>query len=277
MATASPTRTATDAQVEATAEAAEAEATRRHRRGTARPPTRPPPTSRPDPSRARAGRPHVAGVEDELRVGLLESMKQALGDAWSAPTSSPATTSGSGSPPRPGATRRPRPGTPRLHVLRLPVGHRLAAVAVRPQRGRARSTPPRRAATPPIAQGYAGGETRFQVLARVQNPERGFGAHAQGRPRRRRRRRSTRWIPVYAGANWHEREAWEMFGITFEGHPDLAHIYLPGDVRGPPAAQGLPAAGPRGEAVARHRRRRAHARRGRARRGAAEAERRPRR
>ena len=71
------------------------------------------------------------------------------------------------------------------------------------------------------------------------------------------------WIRVYAGADWHEREAREMFGIAFDGHPDLRHIYLPARVRGPPAAQGLPAARPRREAVAGHRRRRAHARRGR--------------
>ena len=50
--------------------------------------------------------------------------------------------------------------------------------------------------------------------------------------------------PVYAGANWHEREAHEMFGITFVGHPDLRNLYLPERVRGLPAAQGLPAARP---------------------------------
>jgi NADH-quinone oxidoreductase subunit C len=40
------------------------------------------------------------------------------------------------------------------------------------------------------------------------------------------------WIPVYAGANWHERETHEMFGIDFVGHPDLRNIYLPGDFEG---------------------------------------------
>lgn len=28
--------------------------------------------------------------------------------------------------------------------------------------------------------------------------------------------------PVYRGANWHERETWDMFGVVFEGHPGLA-------------------------------------------------------
>jgi NADH-quinone oxidoreductase subunit C len=34
-------------------------------------------------------------------------------------------------------------------------------------------------------------------------------------------------VGVYAGANWHERECHEMFGIDFRGHPDLDKLYLP--------------------------------------------------
>jgi NADH-quinone oxidoreductase subunit C len=32
---------------------------------------------------------------------------------------------------------------------------------------------------------------------------------------------------VYGGANWHERETWELFGVHFEGHPHLARLLLP--------------------------------------------------
>ena len=48
------------------------------------------------------------------------------------------------------------------------------------------------------------------------------------------------WVHNYAGANWHEREAWEMFGITFAGHPDLRHIYLPTDFEGFPLRKDFP-------------------------------------
>ena len=39
---------------------------------------------------------------------------------------------------------------------------------------------------------------------------------------------------VFAGAAWHERETYEMFGVTFAGHPDLKPLLLPDGFEGYP-------------------------------------------
>ena len=39
---------------------------------------------------------------------------------------------------------------------------------------------------------------------------------------------------LYPGANWHERETWELFGIDFEGHPQLVRLVLPEEFEGHP-------------------------------------------
>jgi NADH-quinone oxidoreductase subunit C len=39
---------------------------------------------------------------------------------------------------------------------------------------------------------------------------------------------------VFAGANWHERETWEMFGIVFDGHPNLVKLLLSDEFEGHP-------------------------------------------
>jgi NADH-quinone oxidoreductase subunit C len=87
--------------------------------------------------------------------------------------------------------------------------------------------------------GRAGGDTRFQVFARYFSVDtcRGLIVKAdldESDPR----------VPtitkIYAGADWHERETWEMYGFWIDGHPHLVHLYLPGGFEGYPMRKDFP-------------------------------------
>jgi len=53
-------------------------------------------------------------------------------------------------------------------------------------------------------------------------------------------------VPLWAGANWLEREVWDLFGIRFEGHPDHRRIVLPEEFTAHPLRKDYPLQG-RGE------------------------------
>ena len=87
-----------------------------------------------------------------------------------------------------------------------------------------------------------GGETRFQLLAQLHSPARHAAvlikadlSDVDGVPAS-----VPSIIDIFAGADWHEREAHEMFGIVFDGHPNLEHIYLPTEFEGHPLRKDFP-------------------------------------
>ena len=90
-----------------------------------------------------------------------------------------------------------------------------------------------------IRQGVTGGDTRIQVFARVTDLDRHVGVTVKvdvpdDDPV------LASWVEVYAGANWHERECHEMFGVGFDGHPDLRNLYLPTEFEGHPLRKDFP-------------------------------------
>jgi len=91
-----------------------------------------------------------------------------------------------------------------------------------------------------MTSGVAGATGRFQLFAMVAST---LGAHQrvilktdvdESDPR------AESWVSVYPGADWHERETWEMFGIVFDGHPALRHLYLPFEFEGHPLRKDYP-------------------------------------
>ena len=91
---------------------------------------------------------------------------------------------------------------------------------------------------PDNSTGYAGGETRFQLLMQLYSLERQLGLVVKADLGDDMTVDSVR--EVFPGADWHERETHEMFGISFAGHPTLQPLYLPTEFEGHPLRKDFP-------------------------------------
>jgi NADH-quinone oxidoreductase subunit C len=90
-----------------------------------------------------------------------------------------------------------------------------------------------------VTYGVAGSAGRFQVFAVVESTEAPTSVVLKtdvdaGDPR------VASWTDVFPGADWHERECHEMFGIGFDGHPDPRKLYLPNEFEGYPLRKDFP-------------------------------------
>lgn len=90
-----------------------------------------------------------------------------------------------------------------------------------------------------LATGFAGGDTRFQMLARVYDVRNHIGVTFKADLPDDDLSAPT-WSTTYLGADWHEREVREMFGINFIGHPHMVNLYLPGEFEGYPLRKDFP-------------------------------------
>ncbi len=76
-------------------------------------------------------------------------------------------------------------------------------------------------------------EQGLEVIARVENLEANFAVFMKAKLGAGETRCAS-LQPVWRGADWMERECYDMFGIRFDGHPDLRRILLPQDWEGHP-------------------------------------------
>ncbi len=86
---------------------------------------------------------------------------------------------------------------------------------------------------------YLGSVPRFEVVYHLYSLARNHRLRLKARvPEEDPRIASV--VPVWRGADWLERETYDMYGIRFEGHPDLRRIYLYEEFQGHPLRKDYP-------------------------------------
>jgi NADH-quinone oxidoreductase subunit C len=85
------------------------------------------------------------------------------------------------------------------------------------------------------------GGARFELVVHL------FGMESKARIRIKTLLKDQQSVPtlssLYTGTNWAEREIWDMFGIKFDGHPDLRRILLDLRFKGHPLRKDYPLRG----------------------------------
>ncbi|MBW2511602.1 MAG: NADH-quinone oxidoreductase subunit C [Deltaproteobacteria bacterium] len=90
---------------------------------------------------------------------------------------------------------------------------------------------------------YMGQAPRFMVVYQLYN----IGTHTRLRvkaPVEESDARIDTVCGVWGAANWMEREAWDLMGISFNNHPDPRRILMPDDWEGHPLRKDYPVQGP---------------------------------
>jgi NADH-quinone oxidoreductase subunit C len=151
--------------------------------------------------------------------------------------------------PEPATNPNSKP-TPSQLVTALQREHNDWVTAITEAHGEVTAIVPRRHIVDVCTALKAGPEARFDFLADLCGADRGVeeeprfevNYHLFSTTRHHRLRlkvilnESDPQLPTVTGvwrtANWHERETFDLFGIVFDGHPDLRRILLPDDWQG---------------------------------------------
>ena len=86
---------------------------------------------------------------------------------------------------------------------------------------------------------YLGTTPRFEIVYHLKSLTRGHRLRLKARVSEDAPRIGS-VVSVWRGADWLERETWDLYGIRFEGHPDLRRIYLYEEFEGHPLRKDYP-------------------------------------